>query len=51
MYRHPGYHRAYHYRLHSIMSLEEEIQMLEKVKERLEAQLANVNERLVKLKE
>jgi len=33
------------------MSVEEEVQMLESVKERLEAQLANVNERLAKLKE
>jgi len=33
------------------MSVEEEVQMLESAKERLEAQLANVNERLAKLKE
>ena len=32
------------------MSLEQEIEMLESVKERLEANLANVNERLEKLK-
>ena len=32
------------------MSLEEEVEMLESVKERLEANLANVNERLEKLK-
>ncbi len=32
------------------MSLEEEIKMLEKMKEHLEANLANVNERLEKLK-
>ena len=32
------------------MSLEEEVEMLEKVKERLESNLANVNERLEKLK-
>ena len=32
------------------MSLEEEIEMLEKMKEHLEANLANVNERLEKLK-
>ena len=32
------------------MSLEEEVEMLESVKERLEANLANVNERLTKLK-
>jgi len=33
------------------MSAEEEVQMLEEVKEHLEAQMANVNERLAKLKE
>jgi hypothetical protein len=33
------------------MSLEEEVEMLEKVKENLETRLANVNERLLKLKE
>ena len=33
------------------MSVEEEIKMLEKMKERLETHLANVNERLEKLKE
>ena len=32
------------------MSLEEEVEMLEKVKEHLEANLANVSERLAKLK-
>jgi hypothetical protein len=32
------------------MSLKEEVEMLEKAKERLEANLANVNERLEKLK-
>jgi len=32
------------------MSVEEEVQMLEKAKERLDAQLKNVNERLEKLK-
>ena len=32
------------------MSLEEEVEMLEGAKERLEANLANVNERLEKLK-
>ena len=32
------------------MSVEEEVQMLEKAKEHLEAQLKNVNERLEKLK-
>jgi hypothetical protein len=32
------------------MSLKEEVEMLESVKERLEANLANVNERLEKLK-
>ena len=32
------------------MSVEEEVKMLEKVKEHLEAKLANVNERLEKLK-
>lgn len=34
-----------------IMSVEEEIKMLEKMKERLETHLENVNERLEKLKE
>ncbi len=38
-------HRGY------IMSLEEEIEMLEKAKEHAEAMLKNVNERLEKLKE
>ena len=32
------------------MSVEEEVKMLEKVKKHLEARLANVNERLEKLK-
>jgi chaperonin cofactor prefoldin len=32
------------------MSLEEEVEMLEKVKERLETNIANLNERLEKLK-
>ena len=36
---------------HGVMSVEEEVEMLERVKEHLEAQLANVNERLLKLKE
>jgi hypothetical protein len=36
---------------HRVMSVEEEVKMLEKVKERLETNLANVNERLEKLKE
>jgi hypothetical protein len=34
-----------------VMSVEEEVEMLEKVKEHLEAQLANVEARLLKLKE
>ena len=34
-----------------VMSVEEEVEMLERAKEHLEAQLANVNERLLKLKE
>ena len=42
---HGGYRRR---RL--FMSVEEEIQMLEKAKEHLEIQLKNVNERLEKLK-
>jgi hypothetical protein len=33
------------------MSVEEEVKMLEKMKERLETNLTNVNERLEKLKE
>jgi len=32
------------------MSVEEEVQMLEKAKEHLEAQMANINARLEKLK-
>lgn len=36
---------------YGVMSVEEEVKMLEKAKEHLEAQLANVNERLLKLKE
>jgi hypothetical protein len=43
--------RGHHCRHGGIMSLEEEVKMLEKAKEHLEAQLANVNERLLKLKE
>ena len=43
MHGHCGYH--------GVMSVEEEVEMLEKAKEHLEAQLANVNERLLKLKE
>lgn len=34
-----------------VMSVEEEVEMLEKAKEYLEAQLANVDDRLLKLKE
>ena len=34
-----------------IMSVEEEVKMLEKMKEHLETQLTNVTERLEKLKE
>ena len=34
-----------------VMSVEEEVEMLEKAKESLEAQLANVDDRLLKLKE
>ena len=41
-----GYHCGY-----GVMSIEEEVQMLEKAKKHLESQLANVNERLLKLKE
>ena len=46
-------HRLGMYRHHcfGIMSVEEEVEMLEKAKEHLETQLANVNERLLKLKE
>ncbi|HUV34149.1 MAG TPA: DUF5320 domain-containing protein [Candidatus Desulfaltia sp.] len=51
MHRHHGCHGAYHCGCHGVMSVEEEVQMLEKVKEHLEAQMANVNERLAKLKE
>jgi hypothetical protein len=36
---------------HGFMTVEEEVKMLEKAKERLESQLAIVNERLEKLKE
>ncbi len=43
-----GTHR---HRFIGTMSLEEEVEMLEKVKENLETRLANVNERLLKLKE
>ena len=39
-----------HHSPRGAMSLEEEVEMLEKVKERLEANLSNVNERLEKLK-
>ncbi len=39
----PGYGRVF-------MSVEEEIEMLEKAKEHLEAQLSNINDRLEKLK-
>jgi hypothetical protein len=38
-------HRGY------IMSLAEEVEMLEKAKEHAEAMLSNINERLEKLKE
>ena len=51
MYRHHGCHGAHHCGYHGVMSVEEEVQMLEEVKEHLEAQMANVNERLAKLKE
>ena len=51
MHRHHGCHGTYHCGCHGVMSVEEEVQMLEKVKEHLEAQMANVNERLAKLKE
>ena len=53
MYRHMhrlGSH-GHHCRYSGIMSLEEEVKMLEKAKEHLEAQQANVDERLVKPKE
>jgi hypothetical protein len=43
--------RGHHCKHSGIMSLKEEVEMLEKVKKHLEAQLANVNERLLKLKE
>jgi len=49
MHRHSQH--GYHCRHGGIMSLEEEVEMLEKAKEHLEAQLAKVNERLLKLKE
>ena len=42
------FHRVRRRRM--FMSVEEEVQMLEKAKEHLEAQLKNVNERLEKLK-
>ena len=50
MYGH-GMHRGCGCGCHSVMSAEEEVEMLEKAKEYLEAQLANVDERLLKLKE
>lgn len=43
-----GMHR---YHCFGMMSVEEEVEMLEKAKEYLETQLANVNERLLKLKD
>ena len=51
MYRHRFWRGAHHCGCHGVMSVEEEVQMLEEVKEHLEAQMANVNERLAKLKE
>lgn len=47
-HKHFGY--SPHHGFRGVMSLEEEVEMLEKVKERLEANLANLNERLEKLK-
>jgi hypothetical protein len=40
----------HHYGPRGFLSVEEEIEMLEKAKEHLEAQLANVDARLEKLK-
>ncbi len=45
-----GHRRGFMHRGY-IMSLEEEIEMLEKAKEHAEAMLKNINERLEKLKE
>lgn len=45
-------HRRWHHhgRRRWFMSVDEEVEMLEKAKEHLEAQLKNINERLEKLK-
>jgi hypothetical protein len=53
MYRHAHGHGMHGCRCGcgDVMSVEEEVEMLEKVKEHLEAQLANVEARLLKLKE
>ena len=50
MRRHHGHRRGFMHRGY-IMSLEEEIEMLEKAKEHANAMLKNINERLEKLKE
>ena len=50
MYGH-GMHRGCGCGCHSVMSAEEEVEMLEKAKKYLETQLAIVDERLLKLKE
>lgn len=54
MHRHmhrPGKHGHCSCGCHNVMSVEEEVEMLEKAKEHLEAQLTKVDERLEKLKE
>lgn len=47
----PGMHGHCGCGCHGVMSVEEEVEMLEKAKEYLEAQLTKVDERLEKLKE
>ncbi len=53
MHRRHGYHTGCHSKGFGRypMSLEEEIEMLEKAKEHYETALKNINERLEKLKE
>lgn len=50
MHKHKYFGCGPHHGFRGVMSLEEEVEMLEKVKERLEANLAKVDERLEKLK-
>lgn len=50
MHGHRRFHKGFCGHRRGFMTVDEEVEMLEKAKEHLETQLGNINERLEKLK-